>query len=76
MVSISILPQKALNLQTFFHTLVFSWLYLPRTKNIIQKYPKLFQLSTINREQFEEDFLNSKPVFESYEQFLEYVESK
>lgn len=55
---------------------VFSWLYLPRTKNIIQKYPKLFQLSTINQEQFEEDFLNSKPVFESYEQFLEYVESK
>ncbi len=57
-------------------TNAFSWLYLPHTKESIQKYPKLFKLSAIDQQQYEEDFLNSKPVFESFDHFLEYVEKE
>ncbi|WP_288617934.1 DapH/DapD/GlmU-related protein [uncultured Eubacterium sp.] len=57
-------------------TNAFSWLYLPHTKETIDRYPHLFKLNGVDRNQFVDDFFNSKPVFESFDKFLEYVEQK
>ena len=51
----------------------FAWLYLPRTKDVISKYPHFFDLLGDNSEAVKKDFLNSTAMFNSYEEFLEYV---
>lgn len=51
----------------------FSWIYLPHTKETIEKYPQFFQFNGIDKEQMISDFLNTKPLFDSYEDFLDYV---
>lgn len=51
----------------------FSWLYLPRTQEIIKQYPHFFELPGDDRDDLINHFLNSKPMFESYEKFLEWA---
>jgi len=51
-------------------TNAFSWLYLSRNEETIQKYSRLFQLSAVDRDVFLENFYATKPVYESFEQFI------
>lgn len=52
----------------------FGWLYLPHTEDTISRYPYFFNLPGKDCSVFKEQFLNSSPKFDSYEQFIEYVE--
>ncbi len=36
-------------------------------------YPSYFKLSGIDNEQFKQDFLNSNTIFNSYNDFIQYV---
>ncbi len=47
-------------------------LYMPHTQQSIDEYPKMFERSADDRDRIIADFLKSKPVFESFEAFLEY----
>jgi maltose O-acetyltransferase len=49
----------------------YYWLFLPRGKEQIGKENISISLSGDNNEEILNDFLNSKPLFESFEQFLE-----
>lgn len=51
-------------------TNAFSWLYLPRTKEVIESNQSMFQLSGINEKVYIDGFLHSTPVYESFEDFL------
>ena len=53
----------------------FAWLYLPHTIETIKKYPGLFNYSGVNDEVVKANFLMSKPIFESFEEFLYYCEN-
>lgn len=55
-------------------TNAFSWIYLSHTNEAIEKYPNLFRLNGVDRELYIDNFLNSKPEFESYEAFLNYCD--
>ena len=55
-------------------TNAFSWLYLEHTDESIKRYPGLFRLNGVDREVYIDNFLNSKPEFESYEAFLNYCD--
>lgn len=48
----------------------FSWLYLPHTEETIEKYPELFGLHGVNRDEAVSAFLNSSPKFENYDGWL------
>lgn len=54
-------------------TNAFSWLYLDRTDDTLKNYQQLFVLNGVNREQYIEKFLKSKPYYESFEVFLDQV---
>ena len=54
-------------------TNAFSWLYIPRTNESIHKYPSLFNLNGVDRERYLKKFLSSAPMFDSYEDFLNFV---
>lgn len=49
----------------------FYWLYTPRTKENIYKYEKFFKLSGDNYEAICYDFLNTKPIYNSFYEFLD-----
>lgn len=49
----------------------FYWLYTPRTEENIHKYEYFFTLSGDNYESVCNDFLKSKPLYNSFEEFLE-----
>lgn len=51
----------------------FSWIYLPHKQETIDMYPSYFKLSGIDNKQFKQDFLNSNPIFNSYNDFIQYV---
>lgn len=51
-------------------TNAFSWLYIPHTKESIEKYPEFFDLSAVDKEVLYDNFLNSAPVYASFEEFL------
>lgn len=53
-------------------TNAFSWLYLPHTKENIEEYSELFELNGVNRDNYLKQFLNSAPIFSSFDEFLEY----
>ena len=55
-------------------TNAFSWLYLARNEKTVTKYSSLFKLNGIDKELYIRNFLNSKPIFMSYEDFLNYCE--
>ena len=51
----------------------FAWLYLPRNSETIQTYPGFFKLAGDNSNDFIKKFLESKPMFENYNKFLDYA---
>ena len=53
-------------------TNAFSWLYTAHTINNIEKMPSLFSYNGVNEDVVKDNFLNSKPPFESFEAFLDY----
>ncbi len=53
----------------------FTWLYLPHNRETAEKYDMLFRMGGIDYEQSINDFVNSSPQFESYESFIEYVDT-
>ncbi len=53
----------------------FAWLYLPRTQESIDQYPQFFNLPGDDSDDLIDNFLKSKPMFESYEQFLDWVKN-
>lgn len=56
-------------------TNAFSWLYLPHTQRTIDEYPDLFCLSGIDLDIYNRAFLNSEPVWPSFEAFIEYCKT-
>jgi acetyltransferase-like isoleucine patch superfamily enzyme len=48
----------------------FFWLYLPRNEENISKYSKLFKLSGDDFNDVKNSFLSSKPIYNSFEDFL------
>lgn len=52
-------------------TNTFIWLYLPRNKETIKKYSSLFKHNGVNEELYINNFLSSKPVYDSFESFLD-----
>ena len=54
----------------FDMTNAFSWLYIPHTKESIDKHPEFFDLSAVDKEVLYTNFLNSKPLYQSFEEFL------
>ena len=51
----------------------YAWMYLPRTKQSIEKYKDLFELPGESREDLIENFLNGKSEFDTYEEFLDQI---
>lgn len=51
-------------------TNAFAWLYIPHNKESIDKYPELFDLSAVDKEVLLSNFLLSKPLWQSFEDFL------
>ena len=51
----------------------YAWLYTPHTKETIIKYPNFFNLVGDDSEMLKDFFLKSTPVFNSYNDFLEYA---
>ncbi len=51
----------------------FAWLYLPRTEETLNTYPDFFNLYGENSKALIDDFLNSEPMFDSYDAFLDAV---
>ena len=54
----------------------FAWLYLPRDRNTIIEHPNLFNLSGIDKEVFLDTFMKTKPIYNSFEDFLNDVREK
>lgn len=51
-------------------TNAFSWLYIPHTKESIEMYPEFFDLSAVEKDILFDNFLGSKPAYNSFEEFL------
>lgn len=49
----------------------FIWIFLPHTEEILKKYPGWFHLQADDYESVREDYLKSKPIYNSFEEFLE-----
>lgn len=49
----------------------FSWLYLPHTEEMIEKYPRIFHYGGVDEKIMKENYLSSKPCYPSFEAFLE-----
>ena len=52
-------------------TNAFSWLYLPHTQESVDKFPDFFDLGGVDRDILIYRFLESKPQFDSFEEFLQ-----
>lgn len=57
-------------------TNAFSWLYVPHTLENLQENSNLFNYNGINDEIFKNNYLNTKPQFETYEEFLIYCKKE
>lgn len=55
----------------FEMTNAFAWLYLPHTQESVNEYAKLFDLSGVEKDIFIEKFLNSQPLYNSFQDFIE-----
>lgn len=51
-------------------TNAFSWLYLPRNNKSIESYPSFFSLNGVSRDTLIQNFMNSKPYYDSFDDFL------
>lgn len=60
----------------FEMTDAFSWLYLSDTEKTPETYPELFKMSGVNREKAITAFLNSSPMYLSYENWLKSLDIK
>ena len=47
----------------------FAWLYLPHTKETMRNYPKLFRFGGDDHEIIVSNFLNSKSIFQDFDEF-------
>lgn len=45
-------------------------LYLPHTQETLDKYPEMFNRTADDKEKIKKDFLNSKPLYDSFEDFI------
>ena len=54
----------------------FAWIYLPRNLETIAQFPNFFCLSADDPDDLKDKFLNSKPMFDNYNTFLEYAIKK
>lgn len=52
----------------------YAWMYLPRNQETINKYNKIFHLSGDDYDDIIYDFLNSKGMFNSFDEFLESID--
>lgn len=57
-------------------TNAFAWLYLPHTQETIEKYPKLFDLSGVDKNLYVDKFLATDPVFNNFDEFIDICESE
>ena len=53
----------------------FAWLYLPHNRETVEKYPQFFNLPGDNKEDIVKHFVKSSPQFDSYDDFLEYIDN-
>ena len=51
-------------------TNAFCWLYLDRTSATVEQFDGLFQMNGIDRNIVLDNFMNSKPLYTSFEEFL------
>lgn len=51
----------------------FSWLYLPHTEEILERYPELFRMHGIDRKKAIKAFLESSPMYPNYESWLDSI---
>lgn len=51
----------------------FAWMYLPRTKETINKYKNFFNLPGKDSENLIKNFMKSKPKFNTYKDFIEFI---
>ena len=49
----------------------FAWLYLERSDKTVNQYPKFFNLLGDDRNSVIDDFMKSKPIFNSFNEFLD-----
>ena len=49
----------------------FAWLYLPHTKETVDRYPDLFSLTGVDNKIFIQNFLMSKPAYSTFQEFLD-----
>lgn len=48
----------------------FAWLYMPRSEDTFQKFPQFFDLPGNDKKDFKQKFMESKPKYSSYEEFI------
>ena len=48
----------------------YAWLYLERTKKTVEKYKSFFNLSSDIQADVIESFMNSKPIYSTFDDFL------
>lgn len=51
----------------------FAWLYLPRTNATLAEYPSFFRLASDDPDSIVDDFMKTKPLFESFNAFLDFA---
>lgn len=51
----------------------YAWLYLPHTVRTIEQYPFLLELAADDPKKIKQDFLDTSPMFESFDAFLTYA---
>ena len=54
----------------------FAWMYLPRTRETVEEYSGFFKLSGDDHDEIIEDFLSSRGMFASYDEFVESILGK
>ena len=49
----------------------FAWMYLPHTLETVESYPELFRFNGVDRDFMIKQFLDTEPLYESFEKFVE-----
>lgn len=49
----------------------YAWLYLARTQENVEKYRHFFDLTSDDYDDVVKNFMNSKPVYASFDEFIE-----
>jgi len=48
----------------------FAWIYLPREEKYIRDYGKMFKLGGVDEQKYIQLFMNTEPIYSSFEAFL------